>query len=100
LSNGQTQSFHSVLTPVVLQARNPHVLALKPEFIVPQDGHEKQDCEITAAKRWLEQHGAFYARQAATVPGDDLYSRQPFCQALLDRHLHFILHSGLQARVA
>jgi hypothetical protein len=66
LSNGQTQYFHSVLTPVVVQAGNPHVLALKPEFIVPQDGHEKQDSEITAAKRWLEQHGDFYARQEMT----------------------------------
>ena len=91
MSNGQTQYFHGVLTPVVVQSGNPHVLALEPEFIVPQDGHEKQDCEITAAKRWLEQHGDFYARQAVTVLGDDLYSRQPFCQALLDHHLHFIL---------
>jgi hypothetical protein len=91
LSNGHLQYFHSVVTPVVVQAGNPQVLALEPEFIVPQDGHEKQDCEIAAAKRWLAQHGAFYARQDVTVLGDDLYSRQPFCQALLDQHLHFIL---------
>ena len=91
LSNGQTQYFHSVLTPVVVQPGNPHVLALEPEFIVPQDGHEKQDCEINAAKRWLEQHGDFYAQYDVTVLGDDLYSRQPFCQALRDHHLHFIL---------
>ena len=91
LSNGQTQYFHTVLTPVVAQSGNPQVVALEPEFIVPQDGHEKQDCEIAAAKRWLNQHGDFYARQGVTVLGDDLYSRQPFCQALLDHHLHFIL---------
>jgi hypothetical protein len=91
LSNGHIQYFHSVLTPVVAQPGNPHVLALEPEFIVPQDGHEKQDCEISAAKRWLDQHGAFYAQQGVTVRGDDLYSRQPFCQALLDHPLHFIL---------
>jgi hypothetical protein len=24
-----------------------------PQYITPQDGHEKQDCETTAAKRWL-----------------------------------------------
>lgn len=91
LSNGQTQYFHSVLTPVVVQPGNPQVLALEPEFIVPQDGQEKQDCEMAAAKRWLEQHGRFYARQGVTVLGDDLYSRQPFCQALRDQRLHFIL---------
>jgi hypothetical protein len=91
LSNGQTQYFHSVLTPVLVQPGNPHVLALEPEFIVPQDGHAKQDCEIQAAKRWLAQHGAFYARRGATLLGDDLYCHQPFCQALRDLGLHFIL---------
>jgi hypothetical protein len=106
LSNGQTQYLHSVLTPVLVQPGRSQVLALEPEFIVPQDGHEKQDCEIAAAKRWLDQHGDFYARQDTTVLGDDLYSRQPFCQALRDHQLHFILvckpesHPHLYATVA
>jgi hypothetical protein len=38
------------------------VIPLEPEFIVPQDGAEKQDCENAAAKRWLATHGARYAR--------------------------------------
>ena len=29
--------------------------------------------------------------EALTILGDDLYSRQPFCQAVKDKHLHFIL---------
>lgn len=91
LSNGQTQYLHSVLTPVLVQPGRSQVLALEPEFIVPQDGHEKQDCEIAAAKRWLHQHGDFYARQGTTLLGDDLYSRQPLCQALRAHQLHFIL---------
>jgi hypothetical protein len=91
LSNGHLQYFHGVVTPVMVHPGKPHVLALEPEFIVPQDGQEKQDCEISAAKRWLAQHGDFYARQGVTVLGDDLYSRQPFCQALRDHHLHFLL---------
>ena len=28
-------------------------MPLEPEFIVPQDGHDKQDCESRAARRWL-----------------------------------------------
>jgi hypothetical protein len=31
-------------------------LPLMPEFIAPQDGAEKQDCERNAAKRWLAAH--------------------------------------------
>ena len=32
------------------------VISLAPEFITPQDGNEKQDCEVAAAKRWLNNH--------------------------------------------
>ncbi len=91
LKDGAVQYFHSALTPVVVQPGNEHVITLEPEFIVPQDGHEKQDCEIQAAKRWVEQHGDFYAQRGVTFLGDDLFGHQPFCGALKAKHLHFIL---------
>ncbi len=91
LKNGETHYFHSVLTPVLVQPGNAQVISLEPEYIVPQDGHEKQDCETQAGKRWVEKHGGFYAKWGVTMLGDDLYSRQLFCQALKDKHLHFIL---------
>ena len=91
LKNGEINYFHGVLMPVIVQAGNEHVISLEPEFIVPQDGDEKQDCEIKAAKRWLEKYGDFYAKQGVTFLGDDLFSRQPFCQAVKDKKLHFIL---------
>jgi hypothetical protein len=91
LSNGKTNYYHSVITPVIVQAENEHVISLEPEFIVPQDGHEKQDCEIEASKRWLRERGAYYAKRSITILGDDLYSRQPFCEAVQDAKMHFIL---------
>ncbi|MCJ7434220.1 MAG: hypothetical protein MUO77_12105, partial [Anaerolineales bacterium] len=106
MANGQTNYFHSVLTPVIVQAGNQHVISLEPEFITPQDGHEKQDCEITAGKRWLSVYGKYYARWNVTILGDDLFSRQPFCQAMKENHLHYILvckpdsHSYLYDSVA
>ena len=48
--NGQVTYFHQVITPVLVAPGNPAVIALQPEFITPQDGHEKQDCEQVAAK--------------------------------------------------
>jgi len=39
----------------------------------------------------VERHGDFYAKRGATLLGDDLYSHQPFCQAIQAKHLHFIL---------
>ena len=56
------------------------VIPLEPEFTVPQDGAEKQDCENMAAKRWLTTHGQRYAALDAVYLGDDLFSRQPLCQ--------------------
>jgi hypothetical protein len=91
LKNGEINYFHSVLTPVIVQPGNEHVISLEPEFISPQDGYEKQDCEIQAGKRWIEKHGDFYAKRGVTMLGDDLYSRQPFCQVLKDKKIHFIL---------
>lgn len=91
LNNGETRYFHSALTPVIVQPGRAQVLALEPEFIVAQDGSEKQDCEMNAAKRWVEKYGAFYARHNVTLLGDDLFSRSPFCQLSRDKNLHFIL---------
>ncbi len=91
LRNGKINYYHSVLTPVIVQAGNEHVIVLEPEFIKPQDGKEKQDCEIEAGKRWIRQYGDFYAEQKVTILGDDLFSRQPFIQALREKKLHYIL---------
>jgi hypothetical protein len=90
LSNGDTLYYHNVINPVVVNPDQPHVLPLEPEFIVPQDGATKQDCELTAAKRWLQRCGSPYAAYRLTLLGDDLYCHQPFCQLVLKYQLNFI----------
>ena len=100
LSNGAINYYHSVLTPVIVKAGNERVIALEPEYITPQDGKEKQDCEIEAGKRWLDKHGDVYAAQGVIMLGDDLYSRQPYCQKLKDKKLHFILVCKPDSHVA
>jgi hypothetical protein len=91
LKSGETHYFHSVITPVIVCPGQSHVIPLVPEFIVPQDGHDKQDCENVAAKRWLAQQGQRLSALNVTVLGDDLYCRQPLCQQLLDQQFNFIL---------
>ena len=66
------------------------MISLEPEFIRKQDGHEKQDCEIAAGKRWLEAHGAYYAKENVTLLGDDLYCHDPFCKKVRGKGFHFI----------
>ncbi|MGQ9599632.1 MAG: hypothetical protein ACUVWZ_09470, partial [Anaerolineae bacterium] len=61
-----------------------HVIALEPEFITPQDGHDKQDCEQQAIKRWVKRNAERFGEWELTVLTDDLHSHQPLCELLLE----------------
>jgi len=91
LTNGQTLYYHAAITPVIICPGQSQVIALPPEYIMPQDGQVKQDCERTAGKRWLRQHAAQIAPHGVTLLGDDLYSNQPFCALALQEGYNFIL---------
>ncbi len=81
-NNGHTDFFHSLLLAAIVAPGHDRVMPLKPEFITPQDGHNKQDCENAATKRWLSRFGPQYARLKPVYLGDDLYSCQPICEAV------------------
>ncbi|MEB8492456.1 ISNCY family transposase, partial [Acidithiobacillus ferriphilus] len=89
-SKGGTEYYHSMLAATLVAPGHDKVVPLEPEFIIPQDGVEKQDCENRAAKRWLAAHGQRYAPLNPVYLGDDLFARQPLCQAVLDAGGHFI----------
>jgi hypothetical protein len=86
----EREYFHSMLTATLVAPGHDKVMPLVPEFITLQDGSEKQDCENMAAKRWLAAHGQRYATLNPVYLGDDLFSRQPLCQAVLDAGGSFI----------
>jgi hypothetical protein len=85
-----TEFFHTVLGATLVAPGHTQVVPLEPEFIVPQDGHDKQDCESRAARRWLAKHGPAYARLQPIYLGDDLYACQPLCEAVRERGGHFL----------
>jgi hypothetical protein len=91
LTNGQTLSYHAAITPVIVCPGQSQVIALPPEYIMPQDGHAKQDCERAAGKRWLGKHAAQVAPHGVTLLGDDLYSNQPLCALVFQHGCNFIL---------
>jgi hypothetical protein len=88
---GQTYHSHMVLAAVLVAPGNPQVIALDPEFITPQDGHDKQDCEQQAIKRWVKRNARRFAPWQVTILTDDLHSHQPLCQLLSEHKLHFIM---------
>ena len=87
---GELEYFHAMLAATLVAPGHDKVIPLPPEFIVPQDGAQKQDCESAAAKRWLATHGSHYADLAPVYLGDDLFSRQPMCEAVLAQGASFI----------
>ncbi len=89
--NGKTTNSHSANTPVFVKSGSNKVISLQPEFITPQDGHTKQDCENAAAKRWLNQWAPVYKNLGVTILGDDLYCKQSLCELILKQGLNFIL---------
>jgi len=87
----RTDYAHLVVAAVLSAPGQPHVLALEPEFIVPQDGHDKQDCEQQAIKRWVTRNAQRFEPWSVTILTDDLHSHQPLCALLLENKFHFIL---------
>lgn len=89
-TKGETIYYHTAITPVIVAPGRSQVISLVPEYIVPQDGHDKQDCERMAAKRWVKQQARQFKPHSVSLLGDDLYSNQPLCQLVLENNFNFI----------
>jgi hypothetical protein len=87
----ETYYSHQVLLAVLCDAQQSQVVCLEPEFITPQDGHDKQDCEQQALKRWVKRNARRLAPWKVTVLTDDLHAHQPICELLRTCRMHFIL---------
>jgi hypothetical protein len=82
---------HGVLLAVVSAPEQEQVICLDPEFITPQDGHEKQDCEQQAIKRWVKRNAVRFDAGKVTILTDDLHCHYPLCKLLQEHQMHFIL---------
>lgn len=87
---GQVTYSHKAILPVIVAPNQSSVISLPPELIHPQDGHDKQDCEQAAAKRWIADHGEIFAHRDVILLGDDLYSRLPMCETVIAQGMSFI----------
>ena len=90
-ANGKTERYHAMLAGTVVAPGHAMALPLMPEFIAPQDGAEKQDCERNAAKRWLATHGERVKDLRPVYLGDDLFACQPVAEAIQGAGGDFLL---------
>jgi hypothetical protein len=89
-SNGKTEHYHAMLAAMIVAPGHNMVLPLMPEFITPQDGAGKQDCERNGAKRWLSAHAQRIAPLRPVYLGDALFSCQPLAEAVLETGADFL----------
>lgn len=87
----KTYYSHWVMLAVLSAPEKEQVICLDPEFMTPQDGHEKQDCEQQAIKRWVARNAEHFEPWGVTILTDDLHCHQPLCERLLKHKMHFIL---------
>jgi len=57
---------------VIVSPGSNRAISLEPQFIRPQHGAAKQDCENAAAKRWLKSAGLLHAEHGVTILAADL----------------------------
>lgn len=89
-NDGVEEYFHAFLAATIVDPNSRAVLSLPPEFITPQDGVKKQDCEWRAAERWLNRFADNCLKYNPVFLGDDLYAKHDMCKRLIDMGANFI----------
>src|SRR5205085_6406268 len=83
--------YHTIVAATLVKANSHKVWPMDAEAVVNQDGYEKQDCEINAAKRLLPRLRQEHAHLLMLLTGDDLYSRGPFVELCHKHNFSYVL---------
>jgi len=89
--HGDTVTFqHHVLQAALMHPDVKQVVPIMAEPIQNKSGeYKKQDCETNAAKRLLPQLRKDFPKMGLIITGDDLFSRQPMIEAVLNEKYHY-----------
>lgn len=89
--SGQRHWRHTVVAATLVKSGKRLILPLDAEMCAPQDGCQKQDCELNAGKRLIERLRNEHRHLRLIVTGDDLYSHVPFVSECHSRRLNYVL---------
>src|SRR2546427_7838963 len=89
--NGAITYFHQMLGAAIIHPDIREVIPLMPEPIVKHDGTEKNDCERTAAKRFVAKLRQDHPHLKFIVTEDSLSSNAPHIETLHAQGLRYIL---------
>lgn len=80
---------HFALQAAFMHPDIKQVVPVMAEPIRNRDGSKKQDCEINAAKRLVPLLRQQFPKIGLIITGDDLFSRGPMIECVLDKNFHF-----------
>ena len=89
--DGTTTYAHQMLGAAIIHPDVRAVIPLMPDPIVRQDGTSKNDCERTAAKRFVTQLRHDYPHLKFIITADSRSSNAPHIATLTAHNLHYIL---------
>jgi hypothetical protein len=104
--NGTVTYSHQLLAGALVHPDLREVIPVRPEPILKQDGVDKNDCERTAAKRFMAKFREDHPHLDVIVVEDGLSSNGPHIEDLQHYRMHFILgakpgdHTALFTRMA
>jgi hypothetical protein len=90
-SAGQVHFRHTVVSGTLVKAGSHRVLPVDAEEVRNDDGQEKQDCELNAAKRFIPRLRYEHPQLPLIIGGDDLYCHEPFIVHLREHRMHYVL---------
>jgi hypothetical protein len=99
-ANGETHYSHVVVAATLTRAESHAILPLDAEEVRNTDGQQKQDCELTAAKRLVKRLRAAHRQLSMCSVGDDLYGHEPFIVELRAQRMSFVLVAKPTSHVA
>ena len=89
--NGTLTYSHQMVVGSIVHPTQGQVLPIGFEPIVKKDGETKNDCEINASKRWLQNFRQDHPLLKTIIVGDGLFSNGPFIDLLEAHRCHYIL---------
>jgi Transposase DDE domain len=89
--NGSVTYQHQMLGACLVHPDLKEVIPLAPEPIINQDGHNKNDCERNATRRWLQHFRREHPRLPVIVIEDALSANAPHLRDLRDHGMHYII---------
>lgn len=88
-SKNEKKSYHQPVVEAKLVGQNGLSISLCSEFIINEDGEEKQDCEYKATLRLIQKLHQHYPKLPIYIVLDGLYAKEPIMKAIRENKWHF-----------